>query len=510
MSRRGRRHAAPQLTRWAWLQRRVRLLVPAPVRRLDLAVFQAVARQHSPVLDAALPRLSRAANHSRLWFALAAVMAASGRRGRRAALRGVASIAVTSTVTNLPAKLLTGRTRPDIRVVPEARRLARVPTSTSFPSGHSASAFAFATAASAELPGVRWPLRGLASAVGASRVHTGVHYPGDVLVGAAIGAWVARATLRLWPADDPTPAEAGHAEHLDELLPDGEGIVVAANVAAGDRRGQETLRQFQQALPRLRITQMIPGEGLAATLRRVADNTRVLGVAGGDGTNSAGAQVAYERGVPLLIAATGTFNHLARDLGLERIEATVRAVRERRAVRLDLGAVDGRVFVNNVGLGLHPQFVARREALARWIGRWPGAVLAAAATMAVGAPVRVEIDGRERRLWVLSVTNGRVGAVGFAPAQRHRLDEGTLDVRLLDAERRMARLRFLAATLFGRGDRCPAYERWTAGRVRLRVLDAGARLSRDGEIEAAPWDAADLAVLPRALAVLQPTPSPGR
>ena len=69
-----------------------------------------------------------------------------------------------------------------------------MPTSTSFPSGHSASAFAFAGAVAGSIPVLGAPLRGLATAVAYSRVHTGVHYPGDVIVGSVVGATIGEAT----------------------------------------------------------------------------------------------------------------------------------------------------------------------------------------------------------------------------------------------------------------------------------------------------------------------------
>ena len=69
-----------------------------------------------------------------------------------------------------------------------------MPTSTSFPSGHSASAFAFAGAVAGTTPVLGAPLRGLAVAVAYSRVHTGVHYPGDVIVGSVVGATIGEAT----------------------------------------------------------------------------------------------------------------------------------------------------------------------------------------------------------------------------------------------------------------------------------------------------------------------------
>ncbi len=143
-----------------------------------------------------MARLTGAANYSRLWMAAAAVMAtAGGRRGRRAASSGLASVGVTAAVVNLGLKPLGGRRRPDrvAEQVPLARQ-ARMPISTSFPSGHSAAGFAFATGVGHVLPGISIPLQGLAALVAYSRVHTGVHYPGDVLAGALCGTVLARLT----------------------------------------------------------------------------------------------------------------------------------------------------------------------------------------------------------------------------------------------------------------------------------------------------------------------------
>lgn len=164
------------------------------LRRLDHELFRRAAAWHAPALDAALPRLSHAANHSVLWMALAVPIALSGRRGRRAAVRGLTSIALASSVTNLGIKQVFRRTRPSLDGVPLIRHVRRVPVTTSFPSGHAASAAAFTTGVSLELPELAIPVGTLAAAVAYSRVHVGVHYPGDVLVGAALGAGLALAT----------------------------------------------------------------------------------------------------------------------------------------------------------------------------------------------------------------------------------------------------------------------------------------------------------------------------
>jgi membrane-associated phospholipid phosphatase len=157
---------------------------------LDRAVYEAVARTPTGTLDATMRRLSEAANYSRLWLGIAGAMAlVGGKRGRRAALEGVVSIAVTSATVNLGIKKVHRRRRPvreDITLFPQ--RNVPMPKSTSFPSGHAASAFAFAYSVGRHLPVLALPMRVLALGVAYSRVHIGVHYPGDVSVGSVIGA----------------------------------------------------------------------------------------------------------------------------------------------------------------------------------------------------------------------------------------------------------------------------------------------------------------------------------
>jgi undecaprenyl-diphosphatase len=181
---------APEPVHEGWL---------ADLERVDLAVYAAIARTPTPRLDRAMGALSRAADHSKISIGVAATLAlVGGRTGRRAARSGLVSIGVTAAVINGPLKLGARRRRPDrlANEVPVARHVP-MPVTRSFPSGHSAAAFAFAAGVGEVLPGAAGPLRALAAAVAYSRVHTGVHYPGDVLIGGMAGTTIAELVARV-------------------------------------------------------------------------------------------------------------------------------------------------------------------------------------------------------------------------------------------------------------------------------------------------------------------------
>lgn len=158
-------------------------------KAIDSALYGAVAASETPSLDVAMRGLSRAADHSKLWFAIAAALAIlGGPSGRHAARKGLVSLGIASGFANLAAKPLSARRRPARKEAEElVRRHVQMPRSSSFPSGHAASAFAFATGVADAQPKLSAPLRALATLVGYSRIHTGVHYPADVLAGAFIG-----------------------------------------------------------------------------------------------------------------------------------------------------------------------------------------------------------------------------------------------------------------------------------------------------------------------------------
>lgn len=477
--------------------------------RWDRRLFDAVAQRHWPGADRVLPRLGRAANHGVLWGGAAAAIAVFGSAGaRKAAVRGVASLALASATINTVGKWSVRRRRPLLEGVPLTRQLATQPQTTSFPSGHSASAFAFATGVALASPGWGAVLAPVAASVAFSRVYTGVHYPSDVLVGASLGVaagFVVRRLARdaqearVVPGDE-RPAAGAPA------LPDGAGLTVVVNTGSGTAAaaGLDILRT------RLPAAEVIECEGpeLSAALAKAAARATVLGVCGGDGTVNAAATAALRAGVPLAVFPGGTLNHFAMDFGLVGAEATCEAVAQGQAVRVGVGRFspgpggEPGYFLNNFSIGAYPELLGHRLRWAPRIGGGPAALLAAWRVLRSQRPVRLRLAGRPRSVWLLFAGNGTYHGTGPTPRRRDHLGEGLLDLRLVHGGGRPGP-RLLAAAFTGPLSRSPIHVATRLRSLRIGDIPAGTPLAYDGEYAEAPTGLV-LDELPDALTVYRP------
>jgi len=420
-------------------------------------------------------------------MAAAALLAmAGGRFGRRAALRGLLSVATTSVVVNLPVKLLVRRRRPGHE--PLLRWVAsRPPARThSFPSGHAASAAAFAAATAIEMPPLAIPFGALAAGVAWARVYDGVHHLGDVVGGAAVGAGVALGSRQLWPVAPHAPAdERSRLKRVAaEPYPTGKGLTLVVNPSAGWAHplARDLADVLCAELPDAQVIQLQEGDDLPAILERAASDAQVLAVAGGDGSVNAAAAVAHDHRLPLMVVPAGTLNHFARDLALTTPADAIAAVRAGHAVAVDLARIDGQPFLNTASFGAYVDLVDARERLEGTIGKWPAVFVALWRVLRRSDPVDVEIDGEHRRLWMIFIGNCRYQPPGFTPSWRERMDDGQLDVRMVDATSPYSRTRLLLAVLTGRLARCTSYEQRFVRIMRVRSRQGPLRLARDGEV----------------------------
>lgn len=341
------------------------------------------------------------------------------------------AIAGASASANLIGKRLFPRRRPAAEEVPIRRRLIKRPTSSSFPSGHSASAAAFATAVAMEAPSAGVFVGGLAALVAYSRVHTGVHWPSDAGAGALIGAGAAMATRHWWPLHPDVPAHTAHRAQAP-VIRDGDDMLVVVNPASGDA-AFDPIESCRKAWPAAHFVYPERDTDLRAQLQREIDardgRVHALGVAGGDGSGSR------------------------------------------------------RWFVNTASLGAYPEMVRLREFLERKHPKWPAAAIATARVLRRARPLHVELNGKRRAVWILFVGNGTYSpTTGIAPPRRPALDTGALDVRYIRADVPFSRARFLLGAVTNSLHASHVYRHHNLPVLDVRLLGGHRRIATDGEV----------------------------
>ncbi|WP_051389295.1 bifunctional phosphatase PAP2/diacylglycerol kinase family protein [Arthrobacter sp. 35W] len=485
------------------------------ITQVDRAVVAKVVALPPGPWDGGLRWLTNAATKGKLWFAASAAMAVVPGTPRRAAAHGLMALGVASAVTNLVFKTALPRLRPHPGLWPAFRFNHPQPTSSSLPSGHSASAAAFATGVAFSSPALGLAVAPVAAAVAYSRVHTGAHWPSDVALGSAVGVGAAFLTRGWFPAAGPVPPPSSTAAEAP-ALGSGEGLVVAMNTMGGSF-SPEAVQSVKEAFPEADVVEIGPGEDVAQALADAAGRgtTTALGVWGGDGTVGAAAQAAVDAGLPLLVFPGGTLNHFARDIGVDSVESAVNAAARGQAVVSDLGTVDlergdagnpehqSRPMLNTASVGVYPDLVRRRERLQGELGKPLAALIAGLRTFASAQPVLVKIDGVPHKLWTLYIGRGRYYPHDLAPLLRPVMDDGLLDIRMVSADRRLARTRLLFSVFTGTTATSPVTTLRTARTISVESDGAPLSLAIDGEALAGVH-AAHFAVEAAALRIYAP------
>ncbi|QIG38628.1 hypothetical protein G5T42_03260 [Microbacterium sp. 4R-513] len=242
-----------------------------------------------------------------------------------------------------------------------------------------------------------------------------------------------------------------------EPHPTGAGVLIVRN----PQSGRDVIRRdpgglIGERLPEARVHELLEGELLSDVVARAIegeDPPTVLGILGGDGSVSRMAHLARQHGLPLLVLPGGTFNHFARAVGLESVDAAIDALVAGEGMPVTAAEVcadDGEpvTVLNAVSVGTYPQVIAEREDRMDDMGKWFGGVAATWRALRDATPVVIGRDGRHAKVWSVFVSVGRNAPDRVAMMQRQTIHDDLLDVRIHHA--RGSRLRAVASLAFGR------------------------------------------------------------
>ena len=234
-----------------------------------------------------------------------------------------------------------------------------------------------------------------------------------------------------------------------------------------------------------------------------------LAVAGGDGTIRCAAGVVAGTDLALLPIPAGTRNHFAKEVGIATLDEAAAAASGGTVALIDIGEVNGEAFVNNANIGAYPRIVKERDAHVKMkrLSKQTATLVATWTQLRQLHKFNVTVDGGTTyRAWMVFVGNGRYGTSLFDVASRESLDDGLLDVRILRADGRLARLRVVGRMLLGRADRSPMAEFDEVRSIELALDRARVDVALDGEI-VSMTSPLRFRCRPRALRVLVPPAS---
>jgi YegS/Rv2252/BmrU family lipid kinase len=245
------------------------------------------------------------------------------------------------------------------------------------------------------------------------------------------------------------------------------GVEVIINAAAGGVAQDDAVRAIAEAFASCGVEAHVSvardgagrdGADVTQIARRALSNgARAVVAGGGDGTVGSVAGALAGTGRPLGVLPLGTLNHFAKDLRIPlTLEEAARTVCEGREVSVDVGEVNGQVFINNSSLGLYPRIVRRREKLQERLGsgKWSAFVRASLAVLHryPFLDVRLSADGQElmRKTPFVFVGNNEYHMESLQLGGRARLDAGHLSLYVARRTGRLGLLRLALSALFGR------------------------------------------------------------
>jgi diacylglycerol kinase family enzyme len=246
---------------------------------------------------------------------------------------------------------------------------------------------------------------------------------------------------------------------------------------------------FGQAGLEAQITVARSGEELREAMKRaVAGGVDTLAAGGGDGTINTAAQAVVGTPVRLGVIPLGTLNHFAKDLGIPvEVDAAAQVILDGQVCSVDVGEVNGRIFLNNSSIGVYPAIVRLRERYqAGGLGKWIAALWATLTVLRRNPflAVRVIAQGEAivRRTPFVFVGNNEYRMAGLQAASRESLIAGHLAVYVMNAERRRGLLRLAWSVLFQGADQVQELDLLTVPDSTIETRRPRLQVALDGEV----------------------------
>jgi len=263
----------------------------------------------------------------------------------------------------------------------------------------------------------------------------------------------------------------------------------AGAVVSGDLTPDSVAAAFAAAGVEAEVP-LIPPGGMDARAKAAArEGYDAVVAAGGDGTVRCVAAALADSGTPLGVLPLGTLNHFAKDLGIPlKLADAVRTLAKGQVKEVDVGEVNGRVFINNSSLGLYPEIVRERELQQLHLGKSKWRALASATLHATegrpGMAVRVDADGDQqvRRTPFVFIGNNRYTMEGLAIGARESLQGGELSLYLGRRRGRLALVQMAVRALAKRLRQDEDFELVTGDAFVISTTDRRIRVATDGEV----------------------------
>ncbi len=231
-------------------------------------------------------------------------------------------------------------------------------------------------------------------------------------------------------------------------------------------------------------------EIFAFTEKALKSDTKIIVAGGGDGTISAVASKLFNSEKTLGVLPLGTLNNFSKDLQIPQdLTEAVRVIAENQVKEIDVGEVNGRIFVNNSSIGLYPNIVKNRERQQEKLGRgkWSAAFWAALKILRrhpfLTVKIKHESDEEVIKTPFVFVGNGEYQIDFFNIGRRERIEDGKLSVYFLHKSGRKGLFMLVLRTIFGRLRQAKDFEENLVREITIETRKKQMLVALDGEVE---------------------------